>query len=152
MSLLAFISSALGGTLLSGVQQLAQEWFAVRRMKAESEIKMAEMNAMASIKMDELQWKAFEKSQSLTGTSSWVPTDKTPVWLTCAFGIAEILIKLVRPAMVLASYYFIALTFQDSGPADKPELAAAIQTFCFSVGYFWIGQRYQGKVGTMLKK
>ena len=42
MSLLAFLSSAVGGTLLSGVQQWVQEWMATRRAKAESEMRLAE--------------------------------------------------------------------------------------------------------------
>jgi hypothetical protein len=152
MSLIAFLSSAIGGTLLSGVQQLAQEWFAVRRMRAESELRLAELDKMATIKMDEMQWKAFEKGQAMTGTSSWVPNSSTPIWLTCAFGLSEIVIKLVRPLMVAFAFAFIWWTFVETSGTERGELASSIQVFCFSIGYFWIGQRYQGKMASLLKK
>lgn len=148
MSLLAFLSSAVGGTLLSGVQQWVQEWMATRRAKAESEMRLAEAKALSDIKMDENQWAAFTEAQKQAGTSSWVPTDNTPKSLVYAFGLSEVFIKLVRPMMVVGSFAFLFYIYQQTTDAEQAELNTSICTFCFSVGYFWIGQRYQSKLMT----
>jgi hypothetical protein len=118
-------------------------------LKAESEIKLNEAKVLAEIKLDENQWKAFSEAQKGATSSSWEPSDRSPVWLTCAYGIAEIFIKIVRPSMVVGAFVLIAHTYNTATePAQIAELATAIQTFAFSVGYFWIGQRYQSKIGS----
>lgn len=142
MSLIAFLTSAVGGTLLSGATQFAQEWFAVRRAKAESEMKIAELKALSEIKIEEKQLEAFVKAQG-SMESSWKPDTRTPLWIVCAYGLAEITIKLVRPAMVLMSFWLVAKIYAGQSAVDQNNLDAEILTFCFSVGYFWLGQRYQ---------
>ena len=142
MSLIAFLTSAVGGTLLSGGMQFAQEWFAIRRAKAESEMKISELKALSEIKIEEKQLEAFVKAQGSL-ESTWKPGSTSPVWLTCAYGLTEIGIKLVRPLMVLVSFWLVAKIYFTSTDLGQSTLDAEILTFCFSVGYFWLGQRYQ---------
>lgn len=142
MSLIAFLTSAVGGTLLSSGMQFAQEWFAVRRAKAESEMKIAELRALSEIKIEEKQLEAFVKAQG-TLESTWKPGGNAPVWLTCAYGLTEIAIKLVRPLMVAMAFALVAQIYRTQSASGQTTLDAEILTFCFSVGYFWLGQRYQ---------
>lgn len=142
MSLIAFLTSAVGGTLLSSGMQFAQEWFAVRRAKAESEMKIAEMRALSEIKIEEKQLEAFVKAQG-SMESTWKPGANTPVSLVWIYGLAEVLIKLVRPLMVIAAFWLVWVIYNTQTELGRDTLDAEILTFCFSVGYFWLGQRYQ---------
>jgi len=142
MSLLSFLASAAGGTVLGGLTQLlatfaseAKEWSASKR-------RIAELQAIKErdIAIGELQ--AFIKAQE-GFTSTYTPPVTAPGWTHAVFTIVEAFIKLVRPIMVVGACWYLWTLPSADLAGLRPEIVA----FCFSVGYAWIGIRHQRQLG-----
>lgn len=141
MSILSFLASAAGGTLLGGVTQLlgtfaneAKEWSASKR-------RIAELTAIKErdIAIGELQ--AFTKAQEASIGSGYTPPENGAGWMHGLFTIVEALTRIIRPALVIwAAYYIFTLPPSVSGPL-QPEIVAV----AFACIYFWLGVRHQIK-------
>lgn len=142
MSLLAFLASAAGGTILGGVTQLlsivageAKEWSAAKR-------RIAELQAIKErdIAIGELE--AFRKAQEGATGTSYQPPSNAPMGMHWIFTVVEAITRLIRPLMVIGACVYIWTLPESTLGALKPEIVA----FCFANGYFWLGIRFQQKL------
>lgn len=141
MSFLSFLLSAAGGTLLGGVTQLLGTFASEAREWSASKRRIAELQAIKEkdIAIGELQ--AFTTAQA-GFTNSYNPPPTAPSWMHGVFTVVEAITRLVRPAMAAgACWYVWSLPSEELGVL-KPEVV----TFCFAVGYAWIGIRHQQKL------
>jgi hypothetical protein len=141
MSLLAFLTSAVGGTLLGGATQLLgtgikelTEWSASKR-------RIAELAALKEKNIAEGELAAFAKAQETNTTSSYLPPPTAPTWMHGLFTIAAFASQMVRPCMVAGACLYI----WTRPAAELGQLHGEILTFSFACGYFWLGVRHQLK-------
>lgn len=143
MSLLSFLASAAGGTLLGGVTQLlgvfaneAKEWSASKR-------RIAELAALKEkqIAIGELQ--AFTKAQEGTLASSYQPPQNAPMGMHWLFTMVECLTRAIRPLMVIGACAYI----WTRPPETLAGLQGEILVVSFACIYFWLGMRHQMAVG-----
>jgi len=139
MSLLSFLASAAGGTLLGGFTQLlsifageAKEWSASKRRIAE--LQAAKERDIAIGELD-----AFKKAQDGAIGSNYQPPAAAPMGMHWVFTVVEAITRLVRPMMVLGACWYIWTL----PPATLGALQNEIVAFCFACGYFWLGIRFQ---------
>jgi hypothetical protein len=142
MSLLSFLASAAGGTVLGGITQLlgtfaseAKEWSASKR-------RIAELQAMKERDIAIGELTAFTKAQD-GFSASYTPPPTAPAWTHAVFTIVEAIIKLIRPTMVVGACWYLWNLPQPEIDGLRPEIVA----FCFSIGYAWIGIRVQKQAG-----
>ena len=139
MSLLSFLASAAGGTILGGATQLlgsivgeAKEWSASKR-------RIAEIAALKEKQIAIAEVEAFAKAVEGTTGSSYAPPAGAPNWMHGLMTIAAFCTQMVRPAMVAG-----ACTYIWTRPADQlAGLQPEILTVSFACVYFWLGVRHQ---------
>mgnify|MGYP003345577026 FL=1 len=139
MSLLSFLASAAGGTILGGATQVlgsivgeAKEWSASKR-------RIAEIAALKEKQIAIAEVEAFAKSVEGTTGSSYVPPPTAPNWMHGLMAIAAFSTQMVRPLMVAGACVYIW-----SRPADQlAGLQPEILTVSFACIYFWLGVRHQ---------
>jgi hypothetical protein len=139
MSLLAFLTSAVGGSILGGVTQIlgsvvgeVKEWSASKRRIAElvalkeKEIAIGEMNA-------------FTAAQAGAMPSSYSPPENAPMGMHWMMTLAEFCVRMVRPSMVAGACIYIW-----TRPSEVlGGLQGEILTASFACMYFWLGTRHQ---------
>jgi hypothetical protein len=138
MSVVSFLASAAGGTLLGGVTQLLgsvvgeiKEWSASKR-------RIAEIAAMKEKNIAMGEMAAFVKSQESLGTT-YTPPATAPHWMHGLFTIAAFCTQMVRPLMVAGACWYIW-----SRPSQElAGLQPDILTVSFACVYFWLGVRHQ---------
>lgn len=142
MSFLSFLLSAAGGTVLGGVTQLLGTFAAEAREWSASKRRIAELQAIKEKDIAIGELAAFTKAQE-GFTSTYAPPAGAPGWTHGVFTVVEAITKLVRPAMVIGACWYVW-----SLPADQlGGLQPEIVTFCFAIGYAWIGIRHQKQSG-----
>lgn len=141
MSLISFLASAAGGTLLGGATQLlgslvgeAKEWSASKR-------RIAELAALKEKNIAEGELAAFAKAQETMMGSGYTPPATAPTWMHGAFTIAAFCTQMVRPAMVVGACAYV----WSRDPATLAGLQGEVLSFSFACGYFWLGVRHQLK-------
>jgi len=147
MSLLGFLSSAVGGALLGEVGKWATGFLEMKKADAESKRKLAELKAMSEIKVTEEQWKTFRETLSQGNSEYSIPENLGPKSLTI---ISFVLLgvhtatKMVRVVMVgwAAVFMYFLWNSTPEGP-DKTYLLYELTAISFAVIYWWIGERYQ---------
>jgi hypothetical protein len=139
MSLLAFLTSAVGGTLLGGATQLlgtfaneAKEWSASKR-------RIAEIAALKERDIAVGELAAFTKAQEGSLASSYQPPPTAPMGMHWCFTLVECLTRAVRPLMVAGACAYI----WTRDPTTLGGLQPEILTASFACVYFWLGQRHQ---------
>lgn len=139
MSLIAFLTSAVGGTVLGGVTQLlgtfaneAKEWSASKR-------RIAELQAMKERDIAIGELAAFTKAQEGTLASSYQPPTNAPMGMHWLFTVVECVTRAVRPLMVIGACGYI----WTRPPEVLGNLQPEILTVSFACIYFWLGMRHQ---------
>lgn len=139
MSLLSFLASAAGGTLLGGVTQVLgsavselKEWSASKR-------RIAEIAALKEKAISIAEVEAFAKAVEGTSGTGYSPPPNAPSWMHGLMTIAAFTTQMVRPVMVGGACWYIW-----SRPADQlAGLQPEILTVSFACVYFWLGVRHQ---------
>jgi hypothetical protein len=143
MSLIAFLTSAVGGTVLGGLTQVLgtgmhelKEWSASKR-------RIAEIGALKEKQIAIGELAAFTKAQEGTMGTSYQPPSNAPMAMHWVFTLVEALTRLIRPAMVIGACAYIWTRPPETLGALQPE----ILTVSFACVYFWLGIRHQAAVG-----
>jgi len=139
MSLISFLASAAGGTILGGLTQVLgsavgelKEWSASKR-------RIAELAAMKEKQIAIAEVEAFAKAVEGTVNSSYAPPPTAPSWMHGLLAIAAFSTQMVRPLMVAGACAYIW-----TRPADQlAGLPPEILTVSFARVYFWLGVRHQ---------
>lgn len=147
MSLIGFVSSAVGGALLGEVGKWATGWLEMKKADADSKRKIAELKAMSEIKVTEEQWKTFRESLSQGNSEYTVPAGLSGWALTVVSFVllgVHTCVKMVRVALVIWAAIFMYRLWRETpeGP-DKTYLLYELTAIAFAVIYWWIGERYQ---------
>jgi hypothetical protein len=139
MSLLSFITSAAGGTILGGVTQLLgsavgelKEWSASKR-------RIAEIAALKEKAISIAEVEAFAKAVEGTTGSTYAPPPSAPNWMHGLMVISAFATQMVRPLMVAGACAYIWTRPADQLAGLQPE----ILTVSFACVYFWLGVRHQ---------
>lgn len=139
MSLISFLASAAGGTLLGGVTQVLgsavgelKEWSASKR-------RIAEIGALKEKQIAVAEVEAFAKAVEGTTGSSYVPPPTAASWMHGLMTIAAFTTQMVRPLMVAGACWYIWSRPSDQLVGLQPE----ILTVSFACVYFWLGVRHQ---------
>ena len=139
MSLLSFLASAAGGTILGGATQLlgsivgeAKEWSASKR-------RIAEIAALKEKQIAVAEVEAFAKAVEGTSGSGYTPPAGAPNWMHGLMTIAAFATQMVRPCMVAGACAYIWTRPADQLAGLQPE----ILTVSFACVYFWLGVRHQ---------
>lgn len=142
MSLLAFLTSAVGGTALGGITQLlgtfaneAKEWSASKR-------RIAELTAIKEKQIALGELEAFTKAQEGLGGTNYQPPGNAPMWIHGLLAIVEALTRSIRPLMVVGACAYIWTRPPETLGGLEPE----ILTCSFACIYFWLGIRHQAAV------
>lgn len=130
MKILDMLINAAGGGLLGLVSQLGLGWFEVWRADKESARKIAEMQALSQIKVEEGRQVAFAAAQHAeaqsTGGYVWAETIKT-LW---------------RPFLTLLLLSFLAYVFATSTPEIRADMTGELTACALGAVWFWFGTRY----------
>ena len=139
MSLLSFLASAAGGTILGGATQLlgsivaeAKEWSASKR-------RIAEIAALKEKQIAVAEVEAIAKAVDGTSGSGYTPPAGAPNWMHGLMTIAAFCTQMVRPCMVAGACAYIWTRPADQLAGLQPE----ILTVSFACVYFWLGVRHQ---------
>lgn len=139
MSLLSFLASAAGGTILGGLTQVLgsavgelKEWSASKR-------RIAEIAALKEKQIAIAEVEAFAKAVEGTVGSSYAPPPTAPSWQHGLLAIAAFSTQMVRPLMVAGACAYIWTRPADQLAGLQPE----ILTVSFACVYFWLGVRHQ---------
>ena len=141
MSIISFLASAAGGTILGGVTQLlgtfageAKEWSASKR-------RIAELTAMKERDIAIGELAAFTKAQEGTLASNYQPPSNASMGMHWVFTLVEALTRVIRPLMVIGACAYIW-----TRPASElGGLNGEILTVSFATIYFWLGVRHERK-------
>lgn len=139
MSVLAFLASAAGGTILGGVTQFLgsavgelKEWSASKR-------RIAEIAALKEKQIAIAEVEAFAKAVEGTTGSSYTPPANAAGWMHGLMTIAAFCTQMVRPLMVAGACTYIWTRSANELAGLQPE----ILTVSFACVYFWLGVRHQ---------
>lgn len=141
MSLISFLTSAVGGTLLGGVTQILGSGVKELVAWSESKRRIAEIVAIKEKNIAEGELAAFAKAQENNAVVSYNPPATAPSWMHGMFTIAAFCTQMVRPGMVLGACIYV----WTRPPEVLGGLQSEILTFSFACGYFWLGVRHQMK-------
>lgn len=134
MNILGILTSAASGGILGLVGQGLVGWLEIYRADRESARKIAEMKALAEIKVEETAWQAFAASQKASE-----PPANVPPW--CAA-----IITLFRPFLTLLFFGLAAYAFATSAPAARDAMLSEVNACAFGLAYWWFGSRYQQRL------
>jgi len=142
MSLISFLTSAVGGTLLGGVVQMLGTGVAELREWSASKRRIAELQALKEKQIAIGELEAFTKAQSGTLASQYQPPPAAPMGMHWLFTVVECLTRSIRPLMAVGACVYI----WTRPPEMLGELQAEILVASFSCIYFWLGIRHQAAV------
>ena len=139
MSLISFLASAAGGTLLGGVTQVLgsavgelKEWSASKR-------RIAELQALKEKEIAIGELEAFSKAVEGTTSSSYAPPTISGRTI-CVVNAAMV----IRPCIQFGAVGGGACWYIWSRPSDQlMGLQPEILTVSFACVYFWLGVRHQ---------
>ena len=139
MSLLAFLASAAGGTILGGITQVLGSGVAELKEWSASKRRIAEIAALKEKQIAIAEVEAFAKAVEGTAGTGYTPPPNAPNWMHGLMTIAAFSTQMVRPLMVGGACWYIW-----SRPADQlAGLQPEILTVSFACVYFWLGVRHQ---------
>lgn len=151
MSLIGFLTSAVGGSILGGLGQAATQALEVWRANQESKRKIEEMKVLATIKVEEQSIAAFQESLKSRNGSFTMPQNAT-TGMNWVFVLVEAVVRLMNPILTVAAIVILWDFYHKLDSGAQKEFYPEIAAFSFAVCYWWIGQRYQGKLQPTPKK
>jgi hypothetical protein len=141
MSVIAFLTSAVGGTLLGGVTQLLGTFAAEAKEWSASKRRIAEIAALKEKQIAVGELAAFAKAQEGALGSGYQPPAHAAMWMHGLMCIVEALTRAIRPLMVIGACAYI----WTRPPEILGGLHGEILTVSFACVYFWLGVRHQAK-------
>ena len=134
MKFFDLLLNAAGGGLLGIVGQLAVGWFEIKRADAESRRRIAEMEALSKIRVEEAAMRAFEASQS-----AGKPSGNEPGW-------AAAVLTLARPVLTLLLVGFAVYVYSSASGEVRSDMTGEITACAFGAVWWWFGSRYQARI------
>ena len=139
MSLLSFLASAAGGTILGGITQFLGSGIAELKEWSASKRRIAEIAALKEKAISVAEVEAFAKAVEGTSGTGYSPPPNASSWMHGLMTIAAFTTQMVRPVMVGGACWYIWSRPTDQLAGLQPE----ILTVSFACVYFWLGVRHQ---------
>jgi hypothetical protein len=144
MSILDLLFNAAGGGVVGGLLNLGTRWFEVYAKKKEAEVEIMRMEAMAKIKVEEMSWAAFGKSQEGVNEDVQI-SDKASPWVINIGELVDCFRSFTRPALTWLLLGVMLFVWYHAEPPQKAEMVAQITFGAFTALGWWFGTRYTPK-------
>ena len=144
MSLIDLLFNAAGGGVVGGLLNLGTRWFEVYAKKKEAEVEIMRMEAMAKIKVEEMSWAAFGKSQEGVNEDVQI-SDKASPWVINLGELVDCFRSVTRPALTWLLLGVLVAVYFNSSPEQQKSLAEQITFGAFTALGWWFGTRYTPK-------
>lgn len=144
MSLASLILNAASGGLAGGLLNLGTRWFDLYAKKKEAEIEIARVEAMAKIKVEEMSWAAFGKSQEGVNEDV-VISDKASLWVVNLGELVDCFRSMTRPALTWLLLGVLVVVYFHSEPPQRAAMSEQITFGAFTALFWWFGSRYTRK-------
>jgi len=141
MSVLDVLFNAAGGGVVGGLLNLGTRWFEVYAKRKEAEVEIMKMEAMAKIKVEELSWAAFGKSQEGVNEDV-VVSDKASPWVINLGELVDCFRGFTRPALTWLLLGVLVAVFFKVDAAKQAEMTDQIVFGAFTALFWWFGSRY----------
>jgi hypothetical protein len=142
--ILDLLFNAAGGGIFGGILNLGTRWFEVYAKREEAKVEIMRMEAMARIKVEELSWAAFGKSQENVNEDVTV-SDKASGWVINLGELVDCFRSFTRPALTWLLLVVLLVVFLRSDPAVQATMADQITFGSFTALFWWFGSRYSRK-------
>jgi hypothetical protein len=142
--ILSLLFNAASGGIVGGLLNLGTRWFEVYAKRKEAEVEIMKMEAMAKIKVEELSWAAFGKSQEGVNEDVQI-SDKASPWVINLGELVHCFRGATRPALTWLLLGFLIYVYATSEPAQRASLAEQITFGAFTALFWWFGSRYNRK-------
>lgn len=144
MDLLSILFNAAGGGVVGSILNLGTRWFEVYAKKKEAEVEIMKMEAMAKIKVEEMSWAAFGKSQEGVNEDV-VVSDKASLWVINIGELVDCFRAATRPALTWLLMVVLLIVFLRSDSTVQAAMADQITFGSFTALFWWFGSRYSRK-------
>lgn len=139
--ILSLLFNAASGGIVGGLLNLGTRWFDVYAKKKEAEIEIMRMEAMAKIRVEEMSWAAFGKSQEGANDDVTV-SDKASPWVINLGELVDCFRGITRPALTWLLLGFLVYVYATAPEAQRAVLAEQITFGAFTALFWWFGSRY----------
>lgn len=144
MSILGFLTSTLGGSVLGWLGHILTSVFELWRKKKEQDLQIELMKVQSEMAVKVKEWEAFTAAQNSLGSTFKVPVHAAP-WAASFYTFCEALVRIVRPYLTFIASVLIAVVYLTADPAQRGPLAIEINAGCWLIITFWFGNRYMRK-------
>ncbi len=141
MSIVDLLFNAAGGGVVGGLLNLGTRWFEVYAKRKDAEVEIMRMEAMAKIKVDEMSWAAFGKSQENVNEDV-VISDKASPWVINLGELVDCFRSFTRPALTWLLLGMLVLVYFNAAPEQQKFMAEQITFAAFTALFWWYGSRY----------
>lgn len=141
MSIVDLLFNAAGGGVVGGLLNLGTRWFEVYAKRKEAEVEIMRMEAMAKIKVEEMSWAAFGKSQENVNEDV-VISDKASPWVINLGELVDCFRSFTRPALTWLLLGMLVLVYFNAAPEQQKFMAEQITFAAFTALFWWYGSRY----------
>ncbi|MFZ9725619.1 MAG: hypothetical protein ACO3EH_00300 [Ilumatobacteraceae bacterium] len=142
--MLDLLLNAAGGGVVGSVLNLGTRWFDVYAKKKEADIEIARMRAMAEIRVEEMSWVAFGKSQESVNEDV-VISEKADQWVINLGELVDCFRSFTRPALTWLLMLVLLIVFLRSNETTQASMAGEITFGSFTALFWWFGSRYGRK-------
>jgi hypothetical protein len=144
MSLIDLLFNAAGGGVVGGLLNLGTRWFEVYAKKKEAEVEIMRMEAMAKIKVEEMSWAAFGKSQEGVNEDVVISYKASP-WVVTLGELVDCFRSATRPALTWLLLVVLLVVYFNADQATQKMMADQITFGSFTALFWWFGSRYSPK-------
>ena len=141
MNVLDMLFNAAGGGVVGSLLNLGTRWFEVYAAKKQAEVEIMKMEAMAKIKVEEMSWAAFGKSQE-GANEDVVVSDKASLWVINLGEIVDCFRSFTRPAITWLLLGVLVLVWAYSTPEQRTAMNGEIVFGAFTAMFWYFGSRY----------
>jgi hypothetical protein len=144
MNIVDLLFNAAGGGVVGGLLNLGTRWFEVYAKKKEAEVEIMRMEAMAKIKVEEMSWAAFGKSQEGVNEDVQI-SDKASPWVINLGELVDCFRSVTRPALTWLLIVVLLVVYFNADQATQKMMADQITFGSFTALFWWFGSRYSPK-------
>jgi len=144
MNLVNLLFNAASGGIVGGLLNLGTRWFEVYAKRKEAEVEIMKMEAMAKIKVEEMSWAAFGKSQEGVNEDV-VISEKASLWVVNLGELVDCFRAITRPALTWLLLGVLLVVYWKSGPTARVAMSEQITFGAFTALFWWFGSRYTPK-------
>lgn len=141
MNLVDLLFNAAGGGVVGGLLNLGTRWFEVYAKKKEAEVEIMRMEAMAKIKVEEMSWAAFGKSQEGVNEDV-VISDKASPWVINLGELVDCFRSVTRPALTWLLLGILCAVWFNLPETEQAKMAEQMTFAAFTALFWWFGSRY----------